>query len=376
MQGEIEIGMRSRLLGILMVLCMAISVSAFAQGAPPQGGQEGNIAPKPLFRDPVHDGAADPTLIWNRNKGEWWMFYTNRRADLAGPDGKSDPKDVSWVHGTHISIAVSRDNGATWLYHGVAKIKYGKKDYTQWAPDIVYDHGKYHMYLVIVPGTFPDWNAPRYIVHFVSGNLERWSFVSRVETGSDRIIDPSLIHVRESRGSDNLWRMWYKDELDKSHIYYADSSDLTEWKPKGPAITDRSSEGPKVFRWHKQNWMIVDAWKGLGVYRSPDFVHWTAQPENILEAPGHQATDRGLGHHCDVIVSGQRAFIFYFTEQGGKDLDKSVPDSERHTVLQVAELHEADGVITVDRDEPTHVYLEPPAEKTPRHFQLKLPHRH
>jgi hypothetical protein len=23
-------------------------------------------APKPLFRDPVHDGAADPVLIWNR----------------------------------------------------------------------------------------------------------------------------------------------------------------------------------------------------------------------------------------------------------------------------------------------------------------------
>jgi hypothetical protein len=232
------------------------------------------------------------------------------------------------------------------------------------------------MFLVIVPGTFADWNAPRYIEHFVSSNLERWRFVGRVDTGSDRIIDPSLIHVKDSRGSDNLWRMWYKDELDKSHIYFADSTDLTDWKPRGPAITDRASEGPKVFRWHKQDWLIVDAWKGLGVYRSNDFLHWIAQPENILETPGTIATDRGLGHHCDVVVSGDRAFIFYFTEQSGADLDKSIPNSERHTVLQVAELRESDGVITVDRDAPTHVYLEPPPGKAPKHFELKLPRRH
>ena len=331
----------------------------------------GNLAPKPLFRDPVHDGAADPTIIWNRGKREWWMFYTNRRADITG----LDPKDVSWVHGTRIGIAVSRDYGATWLYHGVARIPYGKKDFTQWAPDIVYDRGKYHMFLVVVPGTFKDWNAPRHIVHFVSGNLERWSYVGQLDTGSDRIIDPSLFHVKDERGPENLWRLWYKDELDKSHISYADSSDLKDWQPKGPAITDRSSEGPKVFRWRNQYWMIVDAWKGLGVYRSTDLVHWTAQPDNILETPGSKATDRSEGHHCDVVVSGDRAFIFYFTAQEGADLDRSIQNSERHTVLQVAELEESNGVITVDRDAPVHVYLQPPAQKPPSRFRLPARHR-
>ena len=336
-----------RVLALAFCGCVLLFPAAHAQGSDP----EGNAAPKPLFRDPVHDGAADPTLIWNRHRKELWMFYTNRRADLSG----LEPKDVSWVHGTRIGIAVSRDYGATWTYRGVAKIKYGKPDWTQWAPDIVYERSKYHMFLVIVPGTFKDWNAPRYIVHLVSRDLEKWRYVGKLDTGSDRIIDPSLF-----RGPDGTWRIWYKDELDESHIHYAESSDLVDWKPMGPAITDRPSEGPKVFRWKNRYWMIVDAWKGLGVYRSDDLTHWTAQPDNILQQPGTIPTDRNVGDHCDVVVSGDRAFIYYFTAQSGPDFDKSLPFSDRRTVLQVAELHESDGVITVDRNATTHVYLKPP----------------
>ena len=43
-----------------------------------------HIAPAPLFRDPVTDGAADPVLIWNREEKKWWMLYTQRRANTAG----------------------------------------------------------------------------------------------------------------------------------------------------------------------------------------------------------------------------------------------------------------------------------------------------
>jgi hypothetical protein len=32
------------------------------------------IAPKPLYRDPVYDGAADPVVIWNPAVQRWWMF--------------------------------------------------------------------------------------------------------------------------------------------------------------------------------------------------------------------------------------------------------------------------------------------------------------
>ena len=38
-------------------------------------------APAPLYRDPVYDGAADPTVVYNKEKKEWWMFYSQRRAN-------------------------------------------------------------------------------------------------------------------------------------------------------------------------------------------------------------------------------------------------------------------------------------------------------
>ena len=40
------------------------------------------LAPKPLYRDPVMNGAADPTVIWNAQEKRWFMFYTCRRANV------------------------------------------------------------------------------------------------------------------------------------------------------------------------------------------------------------------------------------------------------------------------------------------------------
>src|SRR6266540_257697 len=51
------------------------------------------VAPKPLYRDPVYDGAADPVVVWNQQAKTWWMFYTSRRANVPGLSG------VAWVHG-------------------------------------------------------------------------------------------------------------------------------------------------------------------------------------------------------------------------------------------------------------------------------------
>jgi hypothetical protein len=166
------------------------------------------------------------------------------------------------------------------------------------------------------------------------------------------IIDPSLYQLQ-----DGTWRLWYKDERDHSHIHYADSKDLSGWTQKGVAVSDRSGEAPKVFRWRGSYWMITDVWKGLGVYKSDDLEHWTVQPNNLLQAPGTLPTDRSEGHHCDVIVHGYSAYIYYFTHQRDADTDPALAHSREHTVLQVTELHEKDGVLTTDRDSSVHVDL-------------------
>src|SRR5580704_1361533 len=68
------------------------AIAAGGQSPAAKRGTEPIAAAVPLFRDPVHDGAADPVVVWNRAKKAWWMFYTNRRADLADTNG------VTWVH--------------------------------------------------------------------------------------------------------------------------------------------------------------------------------------------------------------------------------------------------------------------------------------
>jgi len=111
-------------------------------------GQKEKAVAKPLYDDPVYHGAADPVIIYNKQKKKWWMFYTNRRASL------KDSTGVAWVHGTRIGIAESKD-GKEWKYVDTANINYRPDSgYTFWAPDIIQDAGVYHMYLTYVPGVF------------------------------------------------------------------------------------------------------------------------------------------------------------------------------------------------------------------------------
>lgn len=313
-------------------------------------GSPGEIAPKPLFRDPVHDGAADPVVVWNRQERKWFMFYTNRRANLTNAAG------VEWVHGTRIGIAESRD-GATWRYRGVARMEMDADAVTHWAPEVVEHEGLYHMFLTVVPGVFRDWNAPRRIVHLTSTNLLEWRQESVPRLASDRVIDASVFRL-----PDGSWRMWYNNERDGKSIYHADSPDLYAWTDRGKAVGQRAGEGPKVFRWQDRYWMVVDEWRGLGVYHSNDALRWTRQARLLLDTPGTGADDGVIGQHPDVVASGDRAFLFYFTHPGRRGGDARRDGYEqRRSSLQVVELEFSRGELTADRDRPTRVKLAPPA---------------
>ena len=188
----------NRLFVILLMFLFGSSAMIYAQN-----NQKDKLADKPLFRDPVYDGAADPTVIWNNNEKKWFMFYTNRLANVKGLDG------VSWVHGTRIGIAESSDGGATWKYRDTCDIQYRLTDYTHWAPEVIENNGLYHMYLSYVPGIFTDWNHPRWIIHLTSKNLINWKFESKLNLSSERCIDACVFRL-----PDGTWRMYYNNEID------------------------------------------------------------------------------------------------------------------------------------------------------------------
>jgi len=326
-----------------------------ADGTPDFGvpvPDRGQIAAKPLFRDPLFDGAADPVVVRHPSRNSWWMFYTNRRATVTGLPG------VSWVHGTRIGIAESTDDGANWQYIGTADIDLpaalGGKEATHWAPDVVRaDDGTWHMFLTVVPGVFTDWAHPRHMVQLTSTDLRSWGNAREIRLASERVIDAAV-----TRLPGGGWRMWYNNERDRKAIYSADSSDLVNWTEGGRVVADQAGEGPKVFQWRGAWWMITDVWRGLAVYRSPDAKTWTRQAANLLEQPGQGVDDGVIGGHPDVVVSGGRAYLFYFTHPGrrGPDAKKDGVEQRRSTI-QVTELFQDGDTLRVERDAPTRIVL-------------------
>lgn len=332
---------------LALSLAVTTSVTGSAAGA--------GAAPKPLFRDPVHDGAADASIVFDRKARLWKMFYTNRRATMRLPD----LDDVAWVHGTKIGIATSRD-GFHWSYLGTADLPQACTGLTSWAPELYYERGTYHMWLTVVPGIFHRWGVPgaeAHIVHLTSRDLSDWNCDKAVELDADRIIDASVIKLRQG------YRMWYKDENAGSLIMAADSTDLQTWTkaPGGPVSATRG-EGPKAFRFKGYYWLIADAWKGLMVLRSNDALHWTQQDGFLLSQPGKVRTDTAAGQHPDVVVNGNRAFIYYFVHQKNEPEARGDPYWHQRTAIQVAELKYRNGTLSVDREAQVRAMLKAPRD--------------
>jgi len=319
-------------------------------GLPAAAAGESRRPPAPLYRDPVFDGATDPSLIWNDEERSWWIFYTNRRANA--PEAQDG---VRWCHGTDIGIASSNDGGLTWTYRGTARgLEFGPGRNTFWAPCLVIHGGTYHMYAAYVRGVPADWSGERHVVHYTSRDLLNWRYEAVVPLSSENVID-AYVHAKPTGG----WRMWYKDEAHGSHIYAADSEDLYRWRVIGPVVTGSAQEGPAVFWWHGAYRMLVDRWQGMAVLRSGDLTNWTEQLGTILGAPGTRPDDADIGRHGEVVVQGDNAFLFYFTHPFGP---KAHTEPGKHrSSLQVAKLEIRDDQIVCDRDKPFSLELIPPS---------------
>lgn len=303
----------------------------------------------PIYRDPIADGAADPTVIRKEGTDEWWMFYTNRQPATGGPK-------FTWIHGSPIGVAVSKDDGATWAYRGTVAGLDDPKDAgqrnTHWAPEVIFAEGQYHMWLSYIPGVPDNWpGVPRTITHFTSPDLETWTRIGPLTLNGPRVIDACVLKC-----PDGLWRMWYKDENAGSSTWSAVSDDLFAWRQEGlvlPGSPDAPPhEGPNVFVMGGWHWLIVDEWRGQGVYRSDDAVNWTRQGL-IADQPGSDPMDRRFARHADVVVVGDHGAMYYFTHPEWDEVNakEGPPDvAARKTAVHHGRLTVVDGVLVFERD--------------------------
>ena len=294
-----------------------------------------DFKPRIIFRDPVFDGAADPTVVRRESDGKLFMFYTQRRATMECPSDS-----VEWCHGTKIGVAVCdvnpfdgecynpsvacgdsspctgepSGNIKGWRYAGTADLPFVEGADTYWAPEIVFDGENYRMFVTYINGVFSEWAGGAEIRQFVSPDLVNWTPLGAVPADSERVIDPCLFPL-PSGG----WRMWYKDEKRSSHTYYIDTFDFREWRPGGEATSDTDQEGPNVFALGGYFWLVADVWDGLAVYRGGDLSRFERQEGNILPS---------VASHADVFVEDGRARLVYFT----------YPEGDRRSAVCVSEL--------------------------------------
>lgn len=315
------------------------------------------LAPKPVFRDPIYDGAADPVVVWNPFVKKWWMYYTNRRATETHLPG------VSWVFKTPIGIAESSD-GASWTYVGTANFpnlpkEAGGENATLWAPDIVYGNdGKWHMFLSIQAGVAERWGVvPGFIAQLTSENMQDWKYEHRFDLPV-KSYDADVIKM-----PDGVWRMYYKDPANgASTFYYLESKNLYDWS-RPVRVLSQKGEGPIVFNWNGFYWMILCDGRGFTTLRSADAQKWERQPGGPLmpDGTGTGTDDVTSALHGEILINEGRAYLYYFTHPGrvGEGKNKDAYE-QRRSSIQVVELQLKNGWIVADRNVPTYVQLDPP----------------
>lgn len=341
------------LIGFIAILIVSTTMQA-------QENREAQMRiPKaPLFRDPVHDGAADPVVIYNEKEKAWYMFYTNRRANVP-------TQGTNWCYGTHIGVAVSTDNGMNWEYAGALDLEFERGTNTFWAPHVIQHKGKYHLFVTYIKGIHETWSGIGKIAHYTSKNLWDWKFRGLIPLADNVPLLDATVYQKP----DGRWGMWYKNGR-IGYTVEAVSDDLYHWtNVPGVTIDDVPHEAPFVFFYKQYYWMLIDQWTGLGVYRSKDADKWEKQGV-ILQKGGTRKEDNVRASHPCVVVAGDKAYVFYFTHPGwGKEggwgneagkVDEAgvLPHIYRRSSIQVAELKvDEAGIMTCDRNAPFDFYL-------------------
>lgn len=317
-------------------------------------------APAPLFRDPVFDGAADPTVIWNESTKEWLIFYTSRRAIL-------ELKNVAYCYGTAIGMAASKDYGKTWQYKGTARLPQPDTGLNSfWAPQVFQnpDDYSYHMLVTYIKGVYEDWGGEAKVFHYTSKDLKNWKWLN--PTGLSGYIDASVFRM-----PDHTWKLWYSKQ---GVTYSANSKDLLHWAARDtPVVQSRRHEAPIVFYFDNAYWLVTDpnsdGYVGLDVFRSVDATHWEFN-NTILNTPGVRPDDIDQGRHADIKVVNGKMYIFYFTHPGRVFINEKEEDPDknrwryRRSSLQVAELELKNGKMTCNRNK--YALMQPVVE-------LKIP---
>ena len=242
------------------------------------------------------------------------MFYTNRRANAARRSRSRMGARHAHRHGR---VARCRASPGDTSARRTSSCRRNSAAPTprMWAPDVVRDE---HRRLPHVP----DRGAGRLqglessAQHRAPDQQGPAQLARRTNRCRSRRSAPST--RRSIRLPAGGWRMYYNNETDDKAIWYADSPDLESWTDRGKLITRpgrRRSQGISLARQVLADHGRLERTGGV---RSDDGERWTRQQGNLLESPGKGADDQVAGQHADVVVNGDRAWLFYFTHPGRK----------------------------------------------------------
>lgn len=292
----------------------------------------------PLYEDPLFNSAKDGTIVWNRRERNWWYIYMQIRNACVEPG-------ASIHHATSLGAASSNDGGVNWTYRGrLQGLEWEPGRNTFWAPDIVWMGDHYQALITYVHGIGPRWQGDRQLLRYRSNDLFHWELIGAVQgLESTRSLDGCLYRM-----PDQMWGLWYKDEI-IDRTCFAVGDEQFRFQKIGVFDPDLvAAEGPDVFAWRGSHWLLADDLGGTGglrVYRSDDCRNWRKQP-CILGTSGTRSEDVGPAKHAEVVVSGDNAYVFYWTsrDQGSHE------DARQLCVLQVAKLQMIDGQLACDRN--------------------------